>query len=116
MKKSLIILSSLVGIICIKLLLVSCEKHKIVPIDTNCPTVISYKSDIKPMMDTYCISCHSQGNQSPDLTTYQSVSGASSNCLSRMNDKSNPMPPDGNLQDSLIQKFACWISQGAKNN
>lgn len=92
----------------------SCEKKQLVKSD--CTKTISYKNDIAPMMQQYCTSCHSNGNQSPDLTTHSGVANSALSCYGRMNDKSNPMPPNGNLADSLIQQFGCWTTQGKLNN
>ena len=96
------------------LMINSCEKKKLVK--SNCTTTISYKNDIAPMMQQHCTNCHSNGAQSPDLTTHSGVANSATNCYGRMNDKGNPMPPNGNLADSLIQKFSCWVTQGKLNN
>ncbi len=83
---------------------------------SSCSKTISYKSDIAPMMSTYCVSCHSSGqaNGGVNLSSYSSVSSNASRSLSSI--KSGSMPPMGSIPDSLVQKLSCWISQGKANN
>lgn len=126
MKNSIIkkiVIPSLIGILILFFTISSCSKAKVpaTTIDTNtCKTVISYKSDIEPIMKTHCISCHSQNNASGgvNLSTYPGVSSKSTKVLNSImqNGSAQSMPTSYKLADSLIQKVNCWISQGTKNN
>lgn len=84
--------------------------------NSSCSKTISYKTEIAPMMATYCVSCHSSGQASGgvNLSSYSSVSSNASRSLSSI--KSGSMPPMGSIPDSLVQKLSCWISQGKANN
>ena len=122
--KSIILKGGIVGFSCI-MLISACNKDKAIEptpvsdvvITNDCPDTISYASQIEPMMNQYCISCHSGGNSgfSPDLTNYSSVSSHANAVLSSI--QSGYMPQGSpKLADSLIQQFQCWINQGKVNN
>ena len=107
------------------ILIIACNKDKAIEptpvsdvvITNDCPDTIFYESQIQPMMNQYCISCHSGGNSgfSPDLTNYSSVSSHANSVLSSI--QSGYMPQGApKLTDSLIQQFQCWINQGKVNN
>ena len=88
---------------------------------SDCTSTISYKSDIAPMMNSYCTSCHQPGNAKGgyDLSTYSGVTSNTSKVLASMlhNSGAKPMPEDANqLSDDLLKKMYCWVNQGAKNN
>ena len=83
----------------------------------ECDTVdVSYANEILPMIDAYCISCHSY------LGSYQSVSDSiiSSNIIVRIQlelDNDSLMPQGGpSLTDCQIDKFKSWVNQGAQYN
>ena len=85
----------------------------------------TYVKNIKPIMDSKCVNCHSQGNQNPDLDTYQAVKGAqdgtygdkllcsilSSSCTSDRMPKS-----DAPLSNGSINTIKNWIEQGYQEN
>lgn len=97
---------------------------------------LSFKTDIYPIFQANCLgnSCHSNGNQSPDLTTvanaYKNLVGttgagtkyvtpgnpAVGKLTQRMTDANNPMPPNGLLSSTVVNKIKAWITQGAPNN
>jgi cytochrome c553 len=97
---------------------VSCKKDSTTTSTTSasCTKTISYKTEIAPMMNTYCASCHSANQPSGgvNLSSYSSVSSNATRSLSSI--KSGSMPPMGSIPDSLVQKLSCWISQGKANN
>ncbi len=112
----------LIGLITF-LIILSCAKDKVpLPVidSSTCKPNISYTNDIKPIMTSYCISCHGSKNQSGgyNLSTYDGVSSNTSKVLGsiRQDGSAISMPQDGKIPDSLIQKVYCWINQGAKNN
>jgi len=88
---------------------------------SDCTSTISYKTDIQPIMNTYCTSCHQPGNAKGgyELSTYSGVTSNTNKVLASMlhNSGSEPMPDNGDqLSDDLLKKMYCWVNQGAKNN
>lgn len=99
----------------------SCEKDQVaLPlVDSDCPDTISFSLQIKPMVDSHCISCHDTGNSTGyTLTDYSSISTNASVVLNSLRGEAGVqlMPTSGALPDSLIQQFSCWVSQGKLNN
>jgi hypothetical protein len=64
----------------------ACSKQKVSTLtNPNCTDSVFYSTQIKPMMDTYCLSCHGVGNSTsytittagaPTTLTLASVAGA----------------------------------------
>lgn len=79
---------------------------------------VAYENDVKPIIDNYCITCHSGGNPSAGfrLTNYDEVRSKTEkgNLLSRINDLSNPMPQAGLLPKEMRKIIASWASGGFK--
>lgn len=75
---------------------------------------VNYNPDIKNIMNNYCITCH--GGNAPsrgvDLSTYQNVKYYSEkgNLIKRINDKNNPMPPNGLMPSDKIQILQKWFN------
>lgn len=93
----------------------SCKKDKTPVIDENCTDTISFSQQIQPMMDNYCISCHQ--SQAPVFTDHTSISANASAILNSLRGTTQLMPLGGPaLDDSLINQFNCWLSQGRLNN
>ena len=95
----------------------SCKKDKV---STDCVsnTTIKFSTQIKPMMDNYCISCHGPGGTSPDLSTHANIASNATLVLNSLNGAGVQLIPQGGpaLNDTLISQFSCWISQGKQNN
>ncbi len=105
----------------------SCLKHKTVepskPMPT-CTDTIYFNNEIMGQVITpncNTAECHNStdvaGNL--DLSTYTNVSNSANPVLSTMKHDPNAiaMPLGASkLNDSLIQKFYCWIQQGKLNN
>jgi len=88
---------------------------------SDCTSTISYKTDIQPIMNSYCTSCHQPSNAKGGyaLSTYSGVTSNTNKVLASMlhNSGSEPMPDNGDqLSDDLLKKMYCWVNQGAKNN
>lgn len=84
-------------------------------------SAVSYSTDIVPILDQNCLSCHSgsapQANL--DLSTYQNVSDNAASVRNRINlPPGDPllMPQDGPMIKCNIDKINNWIDQGALNN
>jgi hypothetical protein len=71
--------------------------------------VKSFKTDVAPIMRTYCAGCHNS-----KFSTYSSLSSDLNNVSGQV--ESGNMPRGESL--TTIQKDAilCWISSGAPNN
>jgi hypothetical protein len=93
---------------------------------TDCPTdcdstQFKYSTAIKPMIDKYCIDCHSYPNASAsvELSSHLGVAFVAKNgtllsCLTRT---TNWMPKGGKkLSDCEIKQFEKWINAGAPND
>lgn len=117
MKKFL--LPSFVGAVFITIS--SCTFENVKPIPKLDPTdTISYKDDIKPFMDSYCVSCHSvEGGAPGDYTIFEEIQAAASSgaIKSRVFDLKD-MPPDGMPlpTEEEKEKLRSWIEAGALNN
>jgi hypothetical protein len=70
--------------------------------------VKSYKTDVAPIIRTYCAGCHS------NLSTYASLSADRNNVSGQI--ESGSMPRGGSLTTTQKDAVLCWISSGAPNN
>lgn len=75
---------------------------------------LTYEEFVKPLMDRYCISCHSVGTLDafPALETYLDLEREAESSLRTMQGEINPMPPDGQLEDRVVERFEKWIKAG----
>lgn len=80
---------------------------------SECDPAISFSKQIKPIIDTNCLQCHN-GNQFPDLRTYESIKNYSS--LIKEETQTRRMPLGGSLSTSDIEAISCWINNGSLNN
>jgi mono/diheme cytochrome c family protein len=74
--------------------------------------VISFKTDVKPIIDTNCASCH--GPNTPNLTTISSIMANSSNVKGEV--VSRRMPIGKTLTTEEINTIVGWIDAGALDN
>ncbi|MEW7290247.1 hypothetical protein [Aquimarina sp. 2304DJ70-9] len=78
--------------------------------------IVTYESDVQSIMNNFCITCH--GGPAPnaglDLSTYSNTKNAALNngLVARMNDATNPMPPNGLLTPQIRQLVDKWITDG----
>lgn len=102
------------------MLLFSCTRDKITPIDQQCNSTISFANEVLPIMEANCAGCHQPGNVSGgyDLSTYNAISENANAIIGSMKANGYQLMPIGGpaLPDSTIQKIACWISQGKQDN
>jgi hypothetical protein len=132
--KNITIKTSLSVIACFCLYSCTYKKHKgidpTVPVPTT-NSVISYNTDIKPILTTYCYgsgaqTCHvTSSNQGAngDFTSYAGLKSKVTNgtIQSRVFNSGGGMPPSYSsgpktLTATDLQKFKDWVAQGALNN
>lgn len=81
---------------------------------------ITYDTDVQTIMFNRCVTCH--GGNAPqnglDLSTYQNTrfSAEMGSLIQRMNDATNPMPPNGLVSPELRQIMDKWVSDGFLEN
>jgi hypothetical protein len=102
-------------------LVYSCKKDRVpaVIVDPNCTDTISFATQILPMMEANCTSCHGAGNSTGyTLTDYSNISTNAAAILNSIQPNASNLMPQGApaLNDSLIQQFSCWKFQGTLNN
>lgn len=93
---------------------------------TNCPTdcdstQFTFSGSIKPMIDKYCVGCHTYPNASGsvELSSHTGVAFIAKNgtLLNSLTHPTNWMPKGGKkLSDCEIKQFEKWINAGAKND
>ncbi|HEY0030733.1 MAG TPA: cytochrome c [Bacteroidia bacterium] len=102
------------------LLMASCTFEKAQPLPVGCTTTIFYATDIQPMINSKCVSCHTAGGTGTgDFTSYTGLKAkAESGSLNTRVFVLKDMPPAGNpqLTEDELSKLKCWIEQGAPNN
>ena len=97
--------------------ILSCSEYEI-PVDES-PIIqetVTYNDDIKSIMDDNCISCHGTVNPSANLslTNYSLVKNSTENgnLIARMNNITNPMPPNGILSEATRALVDEWKGDG----
>jgi len=79
----------------------------------ECDPNISFSTMIKPIIDNNCLQCHN-GNQFPDLRTYESIKINSDKIKEET--QTRRMPIGGSLTITQIEAITCWVDGGALNN
>lgn len=92
------------------------------------PQQVSFTTDIQPIFNTNCTSCHPTLVSPPDLSSgnsYNSITNGDyiigndldgSTLYQRLLGNPSIMPPSGSLSASEINLVKNWIEQGALNN
>ncbi len=68
----------------------------------------SYKTDVAPLIKTYCSGCHS------NFSTYTSLYADRNNVSGQI--ENGNMPRGTSLSSTQKDAVICWISSGAPNN
>lgn len=106
------IIKVVIALIVVSGFMISCETTTI----QNLSGVVdhpTYTKNIKTIIDAKCIGCHSNGNQFPDLDTYDNVKDSALNgdLVCRMSGTCNSiMPPDGKLPDNTLKNITNWVT------
>jgi uncharacterized membrane protein len=114
MKKILLLFTTLA------LSIASCMNVKApVPL-AGCPDKIYYSTDVKPIIDSKCVTCHTAGGAGVgDFTQFSEVQSRAALIKKRACDPATlDMPQAGSppLTQDEIDKLRCWIDQGALDN
>ena len=105
--------------------LVSCKKDKtqISIITDECPDTISFTTQVEPWVTINCSTsgCHDAGSAANGLNLegHSNVAANATDILHviRHDAGYTPMPlGGGQIADSLITQFDCWIKQGLQDN
>jgi hypothetical protein len=97
----------------------------------SCPTIASdcpvpppsWKTDVQPLIQTYCIMCHSPGGtgiSSADLTTYANVYAHRAAVLHQvftcLMPKADASPPPPMLSQAQRETIVAWTACNAPDN
>ena len=83
------------------------------PISDLCDN-ITFSVNVKPILDSNCIQCHSAGGNFPNLTDINIVIQNANRIKSEV--VSREMPKNGSLTQEEIDIISCWVDAGAINN
>lgn len=101
--------------------LLSCSSNTYEEISSKIPEIPTYVTDVKPLIDTNCKSCHGANTtqaQYPPLDTYADVKLATDadqggSVICRINNACGAvMPPAGKLPQTKIDLVKKWASTG----
>lgn len=110
------------------LITASCSKDKtpepviVVPAANVCDSIPkTFSSDVQPIFQTYCVSCHSGSTPSAGykLVDHNDISSNITISLEAIKHQAGvtAMPYfQPALSDSLIQVIECWVADGTPNN
>ncbi|MES2565450.1 MAG: hypothetical protein V4565_01205 [Bacteroidota bacterium] len=84
----------------------------------GCDT-ITFTKHIMPIFTNSCVTCHSPGAQSPELSDYTQIKAQvdGGRIKARVIDQvPSPMPLGNPLPQNEINMLKCWLESGAPNN
>ena len=108
LKRLFFVLSVLVFAAC----LTNVEEDEIVETSIEDETIISFKEDVKPIIDARCASCH--GPNSPNLTTFSSIQANATTVKDQL--ETRRMPIGSSLTNAQIAIIVDWVDAGALDN
>ncbi len=80
---------------------------------------VTYSNDVKAIIDNNCVRCHGNptANGAPfSLTTFDNAKSRIDRILNRINNASNPMPPNGLMAQGLRDNIQKWKDDGLLEN
>lgn len=91
-------------------LVVGCSKNETdISYSPSCSgTAKSFKTDVSPLIQSYCQSCHTE------YSTYSQISASKNKIRSVV--VSGEMPRGKTLTSAQKDAIICWIDNGAQNN
>lgn len=82
--------------------------------------VVTYENRAMEILNNACVECHNINEQTAgvrlDAFEFAFLEANNGRMLSRMTDTTNPMPPSGNLPDTIIEEIENWIDNGILEN
>jgi len=107
-------------ILVLGLTLTSCESNTYEDVtDIDVASNLTYQANVKPIITTNCLNCHSSNIQYPNLETYEEVKEVTQNgnLLCRIDDQScgSVMPQGGRLPQVQIDIIKLWATNGFIN-
>lgn len=82
--------------------------------------LVTYDNTARAILDNACVECHSTVIPTAGiiLDSFEAARGVadSGRMIIRMTSTSNPMPPSGNLPNSIIEDIMDWIDDGLLEN
>lgn len=82
--------------------------------------LVTYENRARLILDNACVECHNSVNATAgirlDNFSFARDVAESGRMIARMTSQSNPMPPSGNLPDSIIEDIMQWIDDGLLEN
>lgn len=110
-------------IISLALVSIACESRTYEEISDKTPLaeLVTYNKDVKPIIDTNCISCHAAGGSASfqPWTSYNQVKNNIDNIINRINrpiGDPQKMPQGGSLSPSQIEIITKWKADGLTEN
>ena len=74
--------------------------------------VVSFKTDVKPIIDANCVSCH--GPNTPNLTTFSNIQANAATVKDQV--ERRLMPIGSSLTTQQIATIVDWVDAGALDN
>jgi hypothetical protein len=121
-----LMIRSLIFLILMGLMMTSCyydSEEYLYPQSAICDTSnVLYSNSIKPVIDAYCVSCHSGGTPSGSISleNYDQIKphALDGHLLDALygTGGAQQMPPGGSLSPCNLAKFRIWITAGAPKN
>lgn len=88
--------------------------------DGDQSNLVTYENRAMLILDNACVECHNSVTATAgirlDNFSFARDVAESGRMIARMTDQSNPMPPSGNLPDSIIDDIMQWIDDGLLEN
>ncbi len=104
--------------------LTSCETSTLSELaaveDDTTIDIVTYENRAMEILNNACVECHNINEQTAgvrlDAYEFAFIEADNGRMLSRMTDTTNPMPPSGNLPDTIIEDIVNWVDNGILEN
>ncbi|MEG2079753.1 hypothetical protein SAMN05421796_10414 [Chryseobacterium piscicola] len=109
-------MKKIIYIVCLVIFITSCESRTYEEISDNTPITngVKYESDLKPIIESSCINCHSASGFKP-LNNYNQVKANIDIIINRIQKPNGDplrMPLGGSLSSNQINLFVKWKTDG----
>ncbi len=110
----------IVSLFIITAFLSSCTFKKATPLPAGCTATMFFATDIKPIIDSKCVTCHfAGGSGTGDFNIYTELKAKVDNGTFKTRVftlKDMPQAGSPQLTEDELSKLKCWVEQGAPNN